>query len=715
MKNQSWFITGAVALVIFTGFCLLCAVGIAGVTFYLNGNRTASAIVSISPTTILPEPTLKQPAIITAGPAAPTPTGNTPPVNLPVPTSNAPASLLTPTVEAASHTSALVIPGAVTETLVTLENATVPVNDPVDLVERLEGAEDLPRSLEVPVRTYQVGDEETFWVTNSESNKNFQVKAVLRYMTDHVYFWVDQGEPYNQKDMKALIDTFENKIYPTNRDFFGSEWTPGVDGDPHLFILYSRGLGGSVAGYFSSSDEYLPPVRQYSNGHEMFLLSLDRVNLDEQFAYSVLAHEFQHMIHWYRDRNEETWLNEGSANLAAFLNGFDIGGHDQVFARHPDIQLTYWPTDATNRTEHYGGAFLFMTYFLDRFGETATKALIADPANGMVSIDHVLADLNFKDQSTGKLETADNFFTDWLITNYVQDGKIAEGRYTYHNYPAAPDFPPTESISNCPVEQEPREVYQYGVNYIQIRCKGDYTIHFAGQSQVAVLPTEPHSGNYAFYSNRGDESDMTLTRTFDFTNNSGPLSLTYWTWYDLEKDYDYLYLTASIDGETWQILTTPSGTADNPSGSSYGWGYNGESGNGPAWIQEKVDLSEFAGKKVQIRFEYVTDAAVNGEGFLLDDVAVPETGYMADFESDAGDWQADGFARIRNSLPQYFHIAMITKGQETTVQKFDLAVDNNLDIPIQIGKNTREVILVVTGTTRFTHQKANYTLSILPK
>ncbi len=62
-----------------------------------------------------------------------------------------------------------------------------------------------------------------------------------------------------------------------------------------------------------------------------------------------------------------------------------------------------------------------------------------------------------------------------------------------------------------------------------------------------------------------------------------------------------------------------------------------------------------------------------------------------------------------------FHLALITKGQETTVQKFDLPANNNLDIPIQIGKDAREVILVVTGTTRFTHQKASYTLSILPK
>ena len=140
------------------------------------------------------------------------------------------------------------------------------------------------------------------------------------------------------------MENFEEKTYPTNREFFGSEWTPGVDADPHLFILYAGGLGGSVAGYFSSADEYLPVVQEYANGHEMFLMSTEHVDLDEQYAYSVLAHEFQHMIHWYRDRNEETWIDEGSAELAAFLNGYSVGGHDRVFASNPDIQLTDWPT-----------------------------------------------------------------------------------------------------------------------------------------------------------------------------------------------------------------------------------------------------------------------------------------------------------------------------------------------------------------------------------
>ena len=41
-----------------------------------------------------------------------------------------------------------------------------------------------------------------------------------------------------------------------------------------------------------------------------------------------------------------------------------------------------------------------------------------------------------------------------------------------------------------------------------------------------------------------------------------------------------------------------------------------------------------------MRFEYVTDAAVNGEGLLLDDVSMPQINYSSDFESDDGGWEA---------------------------------------------------------------------------
>jgi len=99
---------------------------------------------------------------------------------------------------------------------------------------------------------------------------------------------------------------------------------------------------------------------------------------------------------------------------------------------------------------------------------------------------------------------------------------------------------------------------QYGVEYIDISCVGNYTLSFKGSTEVNLLPTSPHSGKYAFWSNDGDESDMTLTHDFDFTNVAAPIQMSYWTWYELEKGYDYAYLEASTDGQHWDVIHTPS-------------------------------------------------------------------------------------------------------------------------------------------------------------
>jgi hypothetical protein len=226
---------------------------------------------------------------------------------------------------------------------------------------------------------------------------------------------------------------------------------------------------------------------------------------------------------------------------------------------------------------------------------------------------------------------------------------------------------------------------------------------------VDVIPVSPYSGDYYFWSNKGDEADMKLTKSFDFTNHAGPLTLSYYTWYDLEKDYDYVYLEASEDGETWQILETPSGTTEDPSGNSYGWGYNGSS-NG--WIQETVDLSNYSGKKVLIRFEYVTDAAVHGEGMVIDDVSIPEVGYFTDFEEGEDGWQGDGWLRMDNVLPQTYHLSLITSGDETSVFQISLEDDLSAEYTLNIGDQIDHVVLVVSGTSRFSRQKAAYRIQI---
>jgi immune inhibitor A len=188
---------------------------------------------------------------------------------------------------------------------------------------------------------------------------------------------------------------------------------------------------------------------------------------------------------------------------------------------------------------------------------------------------------------------------------------------------------------------------------------------------------------------------------------SAPIELSFRTWYDIETDWDYVYVEVSENGETWEILTTPSGTGTDPSGNSYGWGYTDVTGD---WIEEKVDLSDYAGKKVFVRFEYVTDAAVNGEGFMVDDIAVEAAGYRSDFEADDGGWVAEGFVRIQNVLPQTFKLALIQSG-DSSVTMIPVNPDQTAEISISLGSG-ETAYLVVSGTTRFTREEASYQVEI---
>ena len=597
------------------------------------------------------------------------------------------------------------------ETLETLSRTLVPMGDPISITERLLGIEDIPEVLAESAPEIPIGTVESFWASNVDNDEYFQLTAELVASDEHVYFWVDERVRVSERAAEALVRVFENDIYPTNRAFFGSEWSPGVDGDERLYILFASGLGDSIAGYFSSSDQYSPLVHEYSNGHEMFYLNADNLGLRESFTFGVLAHEFQHMIHWNQDMNEDTWVDEGFAELAMLLNGFDVGGSDYAFTYNTDQTLARWPSEPGTAGAHYGQAFLFMTYFLDRFGADATQLLVANPENGIQSVESTLMMLGVADPVTGLIQTADDVYQDWAVALLLNDSSLGGANYAFQSYRP---FPPAPSDVVTEPGQLSREVGQYGIDYVQVDVEESYRLSFEGERFTRVVPTDARSGEYMFYSNRGNESDMTLTRSFDLSEVSGEVVFEYWTWFDIEEGWDYLYLEVSRDGgQTWDILTTGGGTAYNPTGSAYGWGYTGYSGSGdsPVWIQERINLSAYAGEEILLRFEYLTDASINGEGLVLDDMRLDAVGYSTDFEDDDGGWEAEGFVRIANVLPQTYRLVLVGTGAEPIVEEIQLDANNQADLDISRMKLDSETIIIL-GTTRHTWQRAPYQLTI---
>ena len=98
----------------------------------------------------------------------------------------------------------------------------------------------------------------------------------------------------------------------------------------------------------------------------------------------------------------------------------------------------------------------------------------------------------------------------------------------------------------------------------------------------------------------------------------------------------------------------------------------------------------------------------------MDDIEIEEINYFSDFEQDEGGWEANGYVRIENILPQTFGVVLVTYGKTTTVERISLNTKNEVDIPIDLGGDVDSVVLIVMGTTRYTREKATYRYKIVP-
>lgn len=588
----------------------------------------------------------------------------------------------------------------------------VPVNDPRDLVLRLRPElGDPPLVVNATPPVYEEGDRLTFWVSNLDTDENFQIEAKLVVKSENLYMWVESGVEVDEDDLRRSARFFDEQIYPTDRAFFGSEWSPGVDNDPRLHVLHATGIGSSVAGYFSSADEISSMINPYSNEKEMFYINLDNNPPGTRFYNGTLAHEFQHMIHWHEDKNESTWLNEGASELATQLNGVARTDNSlrpaEVFASDPDLQLNTWPDPQEGDSyPHYGNAYLFLNYFLSRFGEEATKLLVADPENGMKSVDDVLQNLDLG-------LSADDLFADWVIANWLDDPSLDDGRWGYPDYDTAP-MAVSKRHRRTPARGD-GTVHQYAADYITVAAEGDVTITFEGDATNRLAATDAYSGEWTWWSHRVDESDTRLTLPVDLSDVQ-KATLKYRTWYDLEELWDYAYIEISTDGgNLWTILETSHTTRENPQGNAYGPGYTGLSGGEKAaWVQEEVDLSPYAGQPVLLRWEYVTDAAVTHPGMFIDDIQIPEIGLFDDLEQGMGNWQAEGWILTNNILQQRWIVQVLgyNKDGEFFVQRLPVDADGYGQIQLHNVSARKDLVLVVSALAPVTIETAAYQYEI---
>ncbi len=522
------------------------------------------------------------------------------------------------------------------------------------------------------------------------------ITATLLAKSAHAYFYEDDAIAANPADVQAAADAFDAKTWPAITAAFGTPDIPGVDGDPRIVVLQAD-LGGAVGGYYSGDDQYLRRVRPLSNEAEMVYMDRNQKPGGASFNV-VLAHEFQHLIHAHTDNLEEAWVNEGLSEDSSMLVG-GAASTIKSFAAKPATQLNYWDSEGSG--PHYGAGAAFFRYLTSRFGGDASYGAIArSQRDGTAGVDQFLTEL-------GQPLRFREVFADWIAANVLNQDSGPYGN---------PGHPLDLRIDNQLAVGDPLDgaAHQFGTDYYKLASVDNrsYLLRFHGQTQVPVLPPSALERGPVLWSNAEDGLDTTATYDLDLAGAVNP-KLTFQTWIDIERWYDWGYVSVSTDGgQTWQALPGDNTTTDDPVAQAYGPGYSGVSGGGadPAWLAERVSLAQFTGQKIKLRFEYVTDGGTHLEGWVIRSVSI-STDSGSSGVLPAPD--LNGFVVVDAPLAQTYIVRLIKTMSDGSVAVVDAPLDATESGELRFdGTGVETAVLAIAGSTEGTNQLAPYTVQL---
>ncbi|MBT3346533.1 MAG: T9SS type A sorting domain-containing protein [Gemmatimonadetes bacterium] len=251
------------------------------------------------------------------------------------------------------------------------------------------------------------------------------VSATCRFVGAQVFVFVEnrhwdtEGGSIFQSHVDGLATLFEQStpadstrgIYDLTTAAFGAP--PDVDGYEPVFLLVLEAPFEGLIGWFDR-DVAGHPTPEYRR--DVIHLNESAVRGRSYLARGTLAHEFQHLIHWNWDEDEEPWIDEGLAGYAEELVGYPEADSAAVpdYLQRPDTPLIDFPDYAENR--YYGATYLYASYLAQRYGPELIHRLVGQPRNGIFGIEAALAEMGVEDDFEAT-------WVDWVLAN-VTGGEL---------------------------------------------------------------------------------------------------------------------------------------------------------------------------------------------------------------------------------------------------------------------------------------------------
>jgi len=397
------------------------------------------------------------------------------------------------------------------------------------------------------------------WTYNFLNNTNTLISATRQINSTLCNVYVDD-EIWNitidAEDVEYIRNAFEDStasdptkgIYELDTEMFGQ--TSDIDNNNKTNILIYDIDDEDINGYFSPSDLL---GGSYSNNMELLYIDDNPhgSGINSSYCYATLAHELQHLIHANYDSNESTWVNEGLAGFAQWVNGWISPYWMMLFIQNPDNNLVQW-----NAGADYPQSYLFMQYLYEHyaFGENnIIPNLVQSTENSTNGLDAALMETGWGDDVTSI-----DVFNNWVIANHINDPVFMEGFYSYSDNPIGTGqfvLTNTDEHANYPISVTDVSMNHWSVNYVLFEDTGsDFQVSFDGNDTSSDF----HVQFVTFYNDEPDqlvhmELDAEMNGTTVLTGLDNKVLMivtdTYTSYSQITYSYDATDAVSSEDDE----------------------------------------------------------------------------------------------------------------------------------------------------------------------
>lgn len=319
-----------------------------------------------------------------------------------------------------------------------------------------------------------------------------------------------------------------------------------------------------------------------------------------------------------------------------FMYGGVSSSHNKIFSFTPEVGTAFWPAfnqidgickemmylnlTAAKMTNNYAQLASTGSLFVGEmtsFNAEYTLKRLGITGNGNFTVAIIPISNNIT--SVGNTKTYNNTQIGEDITDNIQinvDNTIKVGDEISY----------TIEIDGGTITESINVIKKYGslqsivnndanslTDYTQSGWSTTTTTFVSANASITESPT----GNYGANENKTIE----LAQSIDLTT-AAFANVQFNAKWDIENNWDYTQFEVSIDnGSSW----TPQCGKFTNSGSTNPGQPTGEplyDGTQTDWILEEIDLSDYLGETIKIRFQFVSDSDIESDGFFFDDLII---------------------------------------------------------------------------------------------